>query len=40
MPINARGIDLAGSWLSSPSDAAASKPTNSRMPSITPLKTV
>ena len=29
---SARGIDVCGSWLSSPIEAAASKPTNSRMP--------
>src|SRR6476661_6912024 len=37
---SARGIERCGSWLSSPIDAAASKPTNSRMPSITPENTV
>jgi hypothetical protein len=35
-----RGIERWGSWLSSPIDAAASKPTKSRMPSSTPEKTV
>ena len=36
---SARGMERCGSWLSSPIEAAASKPTNSRMPSSTPPST-